>query len=72
MKTWMLVGIALVCLGAFVLILGLRYGTQRSVMRVGDFQASIEGQRTVPAWVGGVAIVGGLLLVGVSVRRPRA
>ncbi len=72
MKTWRIVGIALACLGAFILIRGLNYGTQRSVMRVGDLQASVEEQRAVPSWVGGVAILGGLLLVGVGLRRQRA
>lgn len=72
MKTWTIVGIALAFLGAFILIRGVNLGTRRSVMRFGDLQASVEEQRTIPTWVGAAAIFGGVLLVGVSVRRPRA
>lgn len=40
-------------------------------IRVSDVQASVEGRRAVPTWVGGVAIIGGVLLVGTSARRRR-
>lgn len=70
MKPQMILGIVLVGLGAFILLRGLSYGSGRSVVRVGDFQASVEEQRAIPAWVGGVALVAGLLLVGAgSVKR---
>ncbi len=71
MKPQVIVGIVLVALGAFILLRGLTFGSQRSVMRVGDLQASVEERRTVPPWVGGVAIVGGLVLVGAGVRKRR-
>jgi hypothetical protein len=69
MKPQMILGIVLAGVGAFIVLRGLNYGSDRSVMRVGEFQASVETRRAVPVWVGGVAIVGGLLLVGASVRR---
>ena len=71
MKPQLIVGILLAVLGAFIVFRGLSYGSQRSVIRVGDVQASVEGQRAVPVWVGGVAIVGGVLLVGAGLRRSR-
>lgn len=71
MKPQMIVGVVLAGLGAFILIQGLTYGSSRSVMRVGDLQASVEERRAVPTWVGGVAVVGGLILVGAGVRRRR-
>jgi hypothetical protein len=66
MKPQVILGIVLVALGAFIVLRGLSYGSGRSVVRVGDFQASVEEQRAIPVWVGGVALVGGLLLVGVG------
>ncbi|HEX9630973.1 MAG TPA: hypothetical protein VGA02_00810 [Gemmatimonadales bacterium] len=70
MKPQVIAGIVLVVLGALVLFTGgLSFGSQRSVMRVGDVEVSAEEQRVIPAWVGGVAIVGGLLLVGTGVRK---
>lgn len=69
MKPHMILGIVLVGVGVFIVLRGLNYGSERSVMRVGDFQASVETRRAIPVWAGGVAIVGGLLLVGASMRR---
>jgi drug/metabolite transporter (DMT)-like permease len=73
MKPIVIVGIVLAVFGAVIVFTGgFGFGSQRSVMRVGDLQVSAEEQRVVPAWVGGVAIVGGLLLVGTGVRQRSA
>jgi hypothetical protein len=71
MKPLAIAGIVLVVLGAVIVFRGLSYGSQRSVLRVGDVQVSADEQRAIPAWVGGVGIVGGVLLVGAGVRRRR-
>ena len=71
MKPQVIAGIVLIVLGAFIVFRGLSYGSERSVVRVGDMQVSAEGQRTIPAWVGGVAIVGGVLLAGSGMRTRR-
>jgi len=71
MKPRAIAGIVLIVLGAFIVFRGLSYGTQRNVMKVGDLQVSAEERRTIPTWLGGVAIVGGVLLVGADLRRRR-
>lgn len=71
MKPRAIAGIVLIALGAFIVFRGLSYGSQRSVMKVGDLQVSAEERRTIPTWVGGVAIVGGVLLVGADLRKRR-
>jgi len=71
MKPFVIGGIVLIVLGAFIVFQGLSYGSQRNVMRVGDLQVSAEEQRAVPAWVGGVAIIGGVLLAVGGARRRR-
>jgi uncharacterized membrane protein len=71
MKPFVIAGIVLVVLGSFILFRGLSYPAQRSVMKVGDLQVSAEEQRSIPAWVGGVAIVGGLLLAVGGARKRR-
>ena len=71
MKPNLIVGILLAGLGAFILLRGVNYGSQRSVLRVGDFHASVEERRAIPTWVGGVALVGGLLLIGTGLRGRR-
>jgi hypothetical protein len=38
------------------------------MMRVGDLQASVTQERAVPLWVGVVAVAGGALMIGASLR----
>ena len=69
MKSPAIAGILLAVFGVIVVIRGVDYGSQRSVIQVGDLKASMDAQRPVPTWIGGVAIVGGALLVGAGMRR---
>ncbi len=71
MKPQLVVGILLVFLGAFIVFRGMSYGSEHSVIQVGDVRASMDARRSVPTWVGAVAIVGGVLLIGAGVRRRR-
>jgi hypothetical protein len=71
MKPMVIAGIVIAGLGAYVLVKGLSYGSQSNVLKVGDLQVSAEEQRMVPAWVGGVAVVGGLVLIGAGVGKRR-
>jgi len=71
MKPLAIAGILLAVLGAVIVFRGLSYGSQRNTMRVGDLQVSAEQQRAIPPWVGGVAIVGGVLLVAAGMRGRR-
>lgn len=72
MKPRVIAGIILIVLGAFIVFRGLSYTSDRSVMKVGDLQVSAEARRTIPTWLGGVAIVGGVLLVGADLRKRRS
>ncbi len=69
MRPLSLAGIALVVLGGFVLLRGLRYTSRESVLKVGDFQAVMEERRTVPTWVGALALAGGVVLLIAGRRR---
>ena len=64
MKPLVLVGILLAAVGGFILVRGLTYTKNRSVLKVGGLEASVEERQTIPTWVGGVAVVGGLILIG--------
>lgn len=71
MKSLIIGGIGLAVLGAFILLLGPSYRSQRSMMRVGDVEVSAESQRIVPPWAGWIAVIGGVALVGTGLaRRP--
>ena len=69
MKPQVIAGILVAAFGIIVVLRGLDYGSDRSVIRVGQYQASVQSRRSVPMWVGGVAIVGGVLLIGAPLRR---
>lgn len=69
MRPQLLLGVLLLAIGAVIVLHGLTAGTQRSVIRVGDVQTSVETRRSVPTWVGAFALVGGALLVGGGLRR---
>lgn len=64
-----LLGILLIALGGYVILQGLNYTAERSVIRVGEFEASMEEKRAVPAWAGGLVVIAGLALVVAGGRR---
>jgi hypothetical protein len=69
MRVGTVIGAVLLVIGAFIGIRGLNYNTQRSVVKIGDFEAKLEEQRTVPLWVGGLIFFAGLGLIGYSLSR---
>jgi hypothetical protein len=69
MRPLTLAGLVLLVLGGFVLLRGLRYTSQKSVIKVGEFQATVEEHRTVPTWIGAVALAGGIVLLVAGSRR---
>ena len=71
MKPLAIAGIVLAALGAFILLKGLNYESSRSVMKGGDLKISAQEERAIPPWVGGVAVVGGVVLLGVGIMRRR-
>lgn len=71
MKPLVIAGIVIAGLGAYVLLKGLTYRSTSNVLKVGDLQVTAEEHRLVPPWVGGVALVGGLVLIGAGVGKRR-
>jgi hypothetical protein len=69
MRPLSLAGLALLVLGGFVLFRGFSYTSQKSVLEVGDFHATMEERKTVPPWLGAVAVVGGIVLLVAGSRR---
>jgi hypothetical protein len=65
-------GFALVVCGLLALIYGgISYNRQRTVLQVGSFKATATEQKNVPLSpiVGGIALVGGLVLLMVPRKR---
>lgn len=71
MRTATVVGIALILLG--VLALGyeaITFTTEEKVLDIGPLKASVEKERTIPLppVLGGVAMIGGLVLLIAGAR----
>jgi hypothetical protein len=71
MRLLILAGLALLGFGVYVLVHGVSYPSERSVLKVGEFEATYEEQRNVPAWAGALLGTAGVALIGVAVLRRR-
>ena len=69
MRPLSIVGILLLALGAFILFRGATYKSRDEVLKVGDVKASVTEKHAVPTWVGGVALVAGIVLLAGGMRR---
>ena len=69
MKGTTIAGIVLIVLGAFVLLRGASFSSKREVLKVGDLKLTATEQRSVPPWVGGAAIVAGVVLLVAGTRK---
>ena len=69
MRPLTLVGILLLALGAFILFRGMSYKSRDEVLKVGDLKASVTEKHAVPTWVGGLAIVAGVVLIAGGMKR---
>ena len=64
-----LLGIALICVGAFLLIRGGTFTTRKDVLKVGDVKVTADDEQTIPPWVGGVAVIAGVVVVAAGMRQ---
>ena len=69
MRPLVLIGVLVLGLGAFVLVRGGTFTTEREVASVGSLEITADEQQTIPAWLGGVAVVAGLVLIGVGAQK---
>jgi len=67
-----LVGIALIVLGIVAFSYqGITYTSREKIIDIGPFQASADTQKTIPLspLLGGLALVGGIVLVAVGANK---
>jgi hypothetical protein len=70
MRVLQIVGALLIAGGLFVLIKSPSYSSDKSVFKVGDVEAKVAQQHSIPPWVGGGALAAGLVLIVVGARKP--
>jgi hypothetical protein len=70
MKPIQIVGLLLIVAGVFVLWKRPMYATKKDVVEIGDFKATVDQREAVPAWLGGVSIGVGVILLLAGARKP--
>jgi hypothetical protein len=62
-------GVVLIAAGLFVILRPPSYSSEQSVLKLGDLEAKVQQQRTVPGWVGGALLGAGCVLLVLGVRK---
>jgi len=63
-------GILVAAIGIAAYLGKLNFNHDREVLKIGDVSAKVEEQKTVPQWIGGIAVlVGAGLVVAGAMRR---
>jgi drug/metabolite transporter (DMT)-like permease len=69
MRALQISGVILVVVGLFLILRPPSYSRDESVVKLGDFEAKVQQQHTVPGWVGGALLGAGCVLVIVGLRK---
>jgi hypothetical protein len=64
-----ILGVMLIAAGLFVILRPPSYSSEQSVLKLGDLEAKVQQQRTVPGWVGGTLLGAGCVLLVLGVRK---
>lgn len=64
MRTSIIAGLILIAAGIFLILRPFHYGTEQSVVKLGNFQATVRQEQTLPGWVGGAVLGAGVILLG--------
>jgi len=69
MRAISIVGVLLVLAGLYVVVNGASFTRDKTVVKVGTFEANVKEQQAIPAWAGGAAILVGVGCVIVGFRK---
>jgi drug/metabolite transporter (DMT)-like permease len=69
MRYLTILGVMLIAAGLFVILRPPSYSSEQSVLKLGDLEAKVQQQRTVPGWVGGTLLGAGCVLLVFGMRK---
>ncbi len=69
MRALQISGLVLTAIGLWFIIRPPSYSHDETVLKFGDVEARMQQQRTVPGWVGGVALGAGAVLLVAGFRK---
>jgi type II secretory pathway component PulM len=71
MRALLVSGAILILVGLWIIIHPPSYSREESVLKIGNIEAKMQQKHAVPAWLGGVGLGAGLVLVGMGWKRRR-
>jgi hypothetical protein len=69
MRILQVLGVILIAGGLFVLIKGASYSSEKSVFKIGDVEARVAQEHSIPPWAGGASLVAGVILLVAGIRK---
>jgi hypothetical protein len=69
MRVLQILGVLLIAGGLFVLVKSPSYSSDKSVFKIGNVEAKVAQEHSVPAWAGGAALAAGVVLIAVGARK---
>ena len=69
MRALQISGLVLIVIGLWLIIRPPSYSHDETVLKFGDVEARMQQQRSIPGWVGGVALGAGVVLVAFGLRK---
>ena len=62
-------GAVLIVIGLWMIVRPPSYSREESVFKLGDIEAKMQQEHSVPGWVGGIALGAGLVLIVVGIKK---
>jgi hypothetical protein len=69
MRPLQIAGLVLIAIGVWFIVRPPNYSTDENVFKLGNIEAQMRRERSVPGWVGGIAIGAGAVLVVLGLKR---
>lgn len=66
MRASLIASLVLIAAGLFLILRPPHYSSDQSVVKLGGFEARVQQERTLPGWVGGLALGAGVVLLGTA------
>lgn len=69
MRALQIAGLVLIAIGVWFIVRPPSYSSDQKVFKFGNIEAQMRRERSVPGWVGGMAIGAGVVLLVVGLKR---
>lgn len=69
MKASLIAGLVLIAAGIFLVLRPPHYASEQSVLKLGNLEAKMQQERTLPDWVGGIVLGAGIGLLAAGLLK---